>query len=68
MKPQQGNRTGLFVLLHIFEEVINMKNNRMIKEKCNSAFVLKKVSTSENGRYGCLRPGSVPAISFMNGA
>ena len=45
-----------------------MKNYRKMKEKCNSAFVLKKVSTSENGRYGCLHPGSVPAISFMNGA
>lgn len=45
-----------------------MKNYRMINEKCNSAFVLKKVSTSVNGRYGCLTSDTIPALSIKDGA
>lgn len=45
-----------------------MKNYRRIKEMCMPAFILKRVSTSVNGRYGCLTSDTIPALSIKDGA
>ena len=45
-----------------------MKNYRAFKDRCHSIFVVKMAGTNPNGRYGCLIPGTVPAVSIMDGA